>query len=762
MNPEEQLQTQLARLEAGEPVEAVLADLPEVEAGLVRLAANLRALPQTERAAAIVAAQRQKLVRAAQETKPQPPAARTPRTSWVWPMALAGGLAALSVGAFAVVALAAGVWLWQSRAVAHQSPSTSTAIASTTSGAPTSGAPTTVAVQPTAPHNAMLTEARGLVELQTSNGQWNQMAAGQTIRAGQRLRTRDLSSATLTFYDGSQARLGPNSEMSVDALDAQKSGTRVIALTLWGGESDHVVTHSDNPASRYEVHTASGTGSARGTRFGVSLSVSPNSLARFDVAEGVVAVAGQNTTVDVVAGQSSTVAAGQAPQEPVFRIEGEGAVTQTGAVWSIAGYPFSTNASTIILGDPQPGDWVSFEGRLLADGTRFADRIILLHRRIENGFAFTGAVEVISATQWTIAGRVVRVDALTHIDDGIVVGDVAEARGFVAADGTLWALTIQKAAANAFRFAGVVETIGANAWVVSGISITVNLSTTVEPGIVAGDRVVVIGQVLPDGTWLATSIKRVSLDTFDFVGVVISTDPWVVSGKAIATDAHTEIDEGIKVGNRVRVRGHVLADGTWLADSIEQVDEGQRHHVEFTARVKSINPWVVGALTVTVDEHTQIIGHVQVGDLVTVSGNLLPDGTVVANKITLVKNEQSCFSLFTVIKSADAGKLVLFDDQTISLDQTIEVKGDLKPGAVILVRVCVTEGGDLKVMSIIVVGHVDHLPVVIIKPGDDGKNPKDCKEGPGLGLGHCKPKPSDDNNNKPDKQKHDKKDDEED
>ncbi len=54
---------------------------------------------------------------------------------------------------------------------------------------------------------------------------------------------------------------------------------------------------------------------------GPFVSVSPNALARFDVAEGVVAVAGQNTTVDVVAGQSSTVAAGQAPQAPVFRVE---------------------------------------------------------------------------------------------------------------------------------------------------------------------------------------------------------------------------------------------------------------------------------------------------------------------------------------------------------------------------------------------------------------------------------------------------------
>ncbi len=742
MISDDQLQLQLARLEAGEPAEAVLADLPEAEAGLVRLAANLRALPQPERPAAKIAAQRQQLVRAAQDQQP-PAAAPAPHRRWGWPLALAGGLVALFVFALAAVTLAASVWMRPARAVAQQRPFTSTAIASTVPATPT-----TAAVQAITPHDAVLTEARGLVELQTSNGQWTQTAAGQAVEAGQRVRTHDLSGATLSFYDGSQAQLGPNSEMSVDALDAQKSGARVIALTQWAGESDHVVAHSDDPASRYEVHTASGTGSAKGTRFHVS--VSPNQLARFDVAEGVVAVAGKNTTVNVVAGQSTTIVVGQAPQTPVFLIEGEGQVTQAGAVWSIAGYPLKTDASTLILDDPQPGDWVSFEGHLLPDGTRFADRIILLHQRIENSFDLTGAVEVISTTQWTIAGRVVRVDALTHIDDGLAVGNMVEVRGFAATDGTLWALTIQSAIANAFRFTGVVQTIGANAWVVSGISVTVNVSTTVEPGIVAGDRVAVVGQILPDGRWLATSIKRAALGTFDFVGVVTSTAPWVVDGKAIATDAHTQIDAGIQVGNRVRVRGRVLTDGTWLADSIEQLDEGQRHHVEFTARVKHISPWVVGAVTVTVDAHTQLIGDIHVGDLVIVSGNLLPDGTVVANKIILVANQESCFTFFTVIKSATASRLVLFDDQTIDLDNTIKVSGDLKAVAVIMVRGCVPEGGDLKVILITVVGQLDRLPVIVIIPGDNENNPRDCKAGPGLGLGHCKHQQHDNNDEKED------------
>ncbi len=54
--------------------------------------------------------------------------------------------------------------------------------------------------------------------------------------------------------------------------------------------------------------------------------------------------------------------------------------------WNIAGQIFNTGANTVIFGNPQVGDWVSFEGHLLADGSRFADRIVLLNHSPENQF----------------------------------------------------------------------------------------------------------------------------------------------------------------------------------------------------------------------------------------------------------------------------------------------------------------------------------------------------------------------------------------
>lgn len=703
-DPFDSLQAQLARLEAGEPLETVCAALPEDEAGLLQTAATLRAVPAPERSLPIVSAQRAELLRAARSFKDLNTLPKTDEVRRagqparrVWPVALAGGLAAMFVCAFIAAAFAGTFWLWQS----SRQPGVTR---------PVSPAPTAVvAFEAPDPQHTVLARASGLVEVQSSGGAWAAAGAGQTLAAGQRVRTGALSSVTLAFYDGSLARLGPNAEVSVDSLDAQKTGARVILLTQWSGDSQHDVAHSGDAASRYEVATPSGVGSAKGTSFRVSVTAL---LIRFDVDEGVVAVTNLNITVLVVAGQTTIIPPGEAPQEPVFHISGEGEVTAIGDTWRIGGQTFLTDASTVIVGDPQLGDWVAVEGRLLPDGTRFADRITLLHHSTENQFSFTGKVEVISDTQWTIAGRVVRVDDLTKIDEGIAVGAQVEVQGAIAPDGTWWASSITRTAANGFEFTGVVQSIISDTWTISGISVTVNVSTTIDAGIVVSDVVHAKGEILDDGTWQATSIQKIEAaeETFDFTGVVINTNPWNVSGKEFQTDENTEIDEGIDIGNRVRVKGRVLADGTWLAESIAQLDEGKRHHVEFTAAVERIDPWIVGGVPVSVTRHTKIDNGIEVGDLARVKGNLRPDGTVVAKEIRLVHQQQGCTSLNVVVSSVTAEQIVLLDGQIIHLDPTIAVQGQIEVASVVTVKVCVADDGTTTVVSIVVIFQLDSLP----------------------------------------------------
>src|SRR6185503_11504900 len=102
-----------------------------------------------------------------------------PRSSWLWPTALAGGLATVFV-CVAVVVLSGVVWWVASRqTVAHTNP---------TGPAPVVQA-TDVPVQATDPQAAVLTHVRGVVELQAADGSWTKVGSGELLRAGARLRT---------------------------------------------------------------------------------------------------------------------------------------------------------------------------------------------------------------------------------------------------------------------------------------------------------------------------------------------------------------------------------------------------------------------------------------------------------------------------------------------------------------------------------------------------------------------------------------------
>ncbi|MBM2851117.1 MAG: hypothetical protein HW418_4059, partial [Anaerolineales bacterium] len=166
--------------------------------------------------------------------------------------------------------------------------------------------------------------------------------------------------------------------------------------------------------------------------------------------------------------------------------------------------------------------------------------------------------------------------------------------------------------------------------------------------------------------------------------------------------------------------------------------------VEFTAKVESIDPWIVGGVPVSVTEQTKIDNGIEVGDLVTVKGNLLPDGTVVAKKIRLASPTQGCVETSVVVREVSADQIVLLNWQAIPLNENVKVKGKPEVASVIIVRVCADADGNITVVSITVVYQLDALPPP--PPQDNGGQDKDkdknkhqdCKEGPGRGEGHCK------------------------
>jgi len=117
----------------------------------------------------------------------------------------------------------------------------------------------------------------------------------------------------------------------------------------------------------------------------------------------------------------------------------------TDAAWTIDGRVFAITEDTVFEGDPQVGDFVEVKFHLDADGNAVADRIEKENDpNPDEGVEFTGIVEAIGDSSWTISGHVLAVDASTEIDGAPAVGDTVEVHAVTLADGTLRASRIQK------------------------------------------------------------------------------------------------------------------------------------------------------------------------------------------------------------------------------------------------------------------------------------------------------------------------------
>jgi len=568
---------------------------------------------------------------------------------------------------------------------------------------------------------AVIDNIQGIVEMQTEKGAWTAVNQTTTIAAGQRLRTGNLSQATLNFYDGSQANLSASTEIAIDELNALRpeNGFRTVVMTQWTGDTDHAVQFRNDGGSRYEVNTPTGSGVARGTKFHVL--VTADLLTRYIVTEGRVDVSGAGRMVSVTAGKLSTILPETAPTEPAFNIVGEGEVEATGSVWTIARQTFQTHEYTIMVGNPQVGDLVRVNGHLLPDGSRVADRIVLVRRAIANRFTFTGSVEAMGA-MWTIAAQTITVNSGTAVDADIVIGANVQVSGVILPDGTLQAeqiVLLDELPGHPFEFSGVVQTIGSDSWTVSGKTIAVDASTVIETGIAVGDVVTMRGVILADESWLASDIvlDLDALPAFEFTGTLTSMGPWQVAGLSFEIKPWTIIDPNLAVGDLVTVKGIILNDGTRIATNIVSLADPLNNVIVFAGIVTSMTPWIVDGLQLVVNGDTQIISSIMVGSMVSVRARLMADGTWLVLSVRLLYPDfgHGCLTISSPVIAFDAGKIrVKHWHVDIKRDGRIQIKGDLKINNVITVLLCTGwDGVTIIVGDIIVI----YEPIVIIIDG---------------------------------------------
>jgi uncharacterized protein DUF5666 len=172
------------------------------------------------------------------------------------------------------------------------------------------------------------------------------------------------------------------------------------------------------------------------------------------------------------------------------------------------------------------------------------------------------------------------------------------------------------------------------------------------------------------------SIPVAGTSTFDLTSPLENTNPWTVAGKTLQTNSTTQIDDGLKAGDLVHVRGTVLEDGTWLAYSIEHAADQTQPVIVLIGKVTSVNPWVVNGITLNVTNDTKIQGTITPGMLVRVEIQLLADGTWKTLSITPVgdiTDVSGCAQVIATVVSVNGDQI-----QFVGWPITVTLPNDVK------------------------------------------------------------------------------------
>jgi hypothetical protein len=343
------------------------AGTPEVDeiSSLVNLAASIRDLPHPEQAVETTRAEKRRIQAAAKNKRQKQRSFGWSRNGgftgqWMVLPAVAG--AALLV--LMVFVLAAGAGLYFSG--------------------------------PRGAHAATLTSGSGVVEVLDANGSdgWTAVSEGQRVKSGQRLRTGADSQVTLTFFEGTQVTMDPNTDLVLSKVAGDWGKKLQVSLIQNEGETSHQVVPLQGVDSAYIVMTPSGEAYVRGTSFKVLVEETGDAV--FSVDSGAVLVSNNGEETFLAAGQGVITALGEPLAAPTFLFALQGELQQKlGKTWVVEGVNITLRGSTRIDGNPQENGMVLVTGRISKKGEWIADSIIALDSQDKFG-TFTGVVTGVS------------------------------------------------------------------------------------------------------------------------------------------------------------------------------------------------------------------------------------------------------------------------------------------------------------------------------------------------------------------------------
>jgi hypothetical protein len=186
----------------------------------------------------------------------------------------------------------------------------------------------------------------------------------------------------------------------------------------------------------------------------------------------------------------------------------------------------------------------------------------------------------------------------------------------------------------------------------------------------------------------------------------------MVTRNTFATRESTKIDDELEAGDAVKARGVILEDGTWLAYSITHVETEEQTNpiIILTGEVTSIAPWMVNRITLNVTSDTLISDGIEPGRIVRVEILLLEDGTWEVLSIVSLgsfTNVPGCATVTATVVRASGNEVQLAGWPVITLDDDVKIENDqgvsgaLRKDQAVLVVVCSSENGQIRITHII-------------------------------------------------------------